>query len=48
MGFASRVAEFDEFAPEAQKVIDTVKVERLVRTAQALFTQPRRRLILRS
>jgi hypothetical protein len=25
MGFASRVAEHDEFAPEAQKVIDTVK-----------------------
>jgi hypothetical protein len=25
MGFASRVAEFDELAPEAQKVIDTVK-----------------------
>jgi hypothetical protein len=25
MGFSSRATEFDEFAPEAQKVIDTVK-----------------------
>ena len=25
MGFASQVAELDKFAPEAQKVIDTVK-----------------------
>ena len=25
IGFVSRATEFDEFAPEAQKVIDTVK-----------------------
>jgi hypothetical protein len=25
MGYASRATDFDEFAPEAQKVIDTVK-----------------------
>jgi hypothetical protein len=25
MGFASRVAEFDEFVPETQNVIDNVK-----------------------
>jgi hypothetical protein len=25
MGFASRATEFDEFAPEAQKVVDSVK-----------------------
>jgi hypothetical protein len=26
MGYASRATDFDDFAPEAQKVIDTVKL----------------------